>query len=109
MPRPVLPTVSTRLTALLADWGIQHVATQLCVEATGTSDGSGLKLSTCDPSNKNQQLRTTVYTRIRNLVVPMTFESNPQLVGSKSAAVTVAKSGDWSKWTFFQHWAKLYQ
>ena len=93
---------------LLADWGIQHVATQLCVEATGTTAGSSLKLSACDPNNKNQQLKND-YTRIRNSEVPMTFQGNPELllVGSKSGAVTVAKSGDWSKWVFFPNTGQL--
>jgi len=95
---------------LLADWGIRHVATGLCVQAAADSDRATMSLQVCDAANALQQFRNS-YTHIRNGVVPMQLPSGLHLAGHVDGEVAVSSKtiglGFWNQWCYFPNSRQL--
>jgi hypothetical protein len=101
---------------LLADWGIRHVPSGLCVSASATSLGSDkpLTLVNCDPQDPLQQFKN-VYTSIRNGMQPLVLKAGSgklRLAGSISGDVFLgeASEGDsksWQEWVYFPNTKQL--
>jgi len=102
---------------LLADWGLRHIASGLCVSAASATKGAELSLATCDPTDLKQAFKND-YTRIRNTVGPFTLKAGDgklKLAGNVDGTVTVssfwpdtkagaaaeAAAGAWSTWSYF--------
>ena len=101
---------------LAADWGIQHVASGMCVEASSAAAGATLSLQACDHGKLEQEFRND-YTRIRNTLAPVTLGAYERLVkgmaltGNLDGTASVQAQwspddeaptpGQWKSWVFF--------
>ena len=112
-------TVPDQAFKLLADWGILHIESNLCVTATAATAGARLVLGKCDPSDLKQQFKND-YTRVRNEVVPFKLKANSwgilsslHLVGSlNDNGVTIERlpslrADVWSSWSYFPNSKQL--
>jgi len=104
-------TVDNEAFALLADWGIRHIASGLCV----SSGKGGLVLAECVPTDARQQFRNS-YTRIRDTVQPIEAKVGGHLCGSddgkaflsnvlNASAVTAVTK--WCSWSYFPNSKQL--
>jgi hypothetical protein len=101
---------------LLADWGIRHVPSGLCVSASATFLGSHkpLTFANCDPQDPLQQFKND-YTNIRNDMQPLILKAGSgklRLAGSISGDVFLgeASEGDataWQTWAYFPNTKQL--
>ncbi|CAE8624763.1 unnamed protein product, partial [Polarella glacialis] len=100
---------------LIADWGIRHLKSGLCVSASSLTAGSGFVLAECHPDSASQQLRND-YTRVRNENSPFVLRgSSGELVlaGAKDGSVTTepqhtkAAEGSWNSWAYFPNTRQL--
>jgi len=94
---------------LLADWGIRHRATGLCVTVSSLSSGATLTLQKCDHTDSKQAFKND-YTAIRNWPVTMLVGgegSSLKLVGSLDGSVEVGSKGSWTQWLYFPNSKQL--
>jgi hypothetical protein len=106
----------TQAFLLKPDWLLEHVASGLCAEASGNTNGAALSLQPCKHGKIEQQFRND-YTHIRNGLSSITLGaygtnggSPPQLVGNNDGTVKLATDtahSDWSSWVYFPNTNQL--